>query len=140
MGEKQLLNPQGAFGYSDTVDKLPQTIHEFKAGAAIDAKQVVVLQSAGTVIEAATDSTASLCVGISNEAAASGGTVSVVVYGICEDVPCDGSVSTSSVLKRSVTTTGSVAATASPATGESIGIGMTASASNLVDVYVTIGR
>ncbi len=136
-GAKTINNPMGAFGYTDLQTQLHSQEAEFKTSAAIaGAPQVVAIGTDGRVAEAATDSTASLSVGIAVRNAASGKVVGVVVQGIAENVPCDGSVTAGALLKRSVTTTGSVAATASPAAGEAIGIAINASSSNTVDVWV----
>jgi hypothetical protein len=136
-GSAQITNPNGAFGYTNLETKLFRTEAEFKTSAAIaGAPQVVAIGTDGTIAPAATDSTASLSVGIATRDAASGDTVKVVVYGIAENVPAAGAVTAGAILKRSATTTGSVSATASPAAGEAIGIAINASASNVVDVWV----
>jgi hypothetical protein len=108
----------------------------YKAATAVTAKRVVAISTAGQVALAATDSTAVLCVGIARDAIAAGDSGIVIRAGMAENVPCDGTVSAGSILKRSVTTTGSVAATATPAQGEAIGVAINASASNVVDVDV----
>lgn len=136
-GAKQINNPVGAFGYTDLQTQLHSQEAEFQtAGAIAGAPQCVAINTTGKVIESATDSTASLTVGIAVRNAASGDIVGVVVQGIAENVPCDGAVAAGAILKRSVTTTGSVAATATPAAGEAIGFAINASSSNTVDVWV----
>lgn len=136
-GAKVINNPNGAYGVSDANQKLSQQVMEFKASAAIaGGPQVVALGTDGRVAEAATDSTASLSVGITTGNVASGDIAQVVVYGFVGSVPAAGAITAGAILKRSVTTTGSVSATASPAAGEAIGFAVAASASNLVDVWV----
>lgn len=133
----EIINTNGAFGYTALQGNVWSLQAEFKSSAAIaGAPQVVSIGTSGTVAESATDGTASLCVGIAVDNGASGDTAKVVVLGLAENVPCDGSVAAGALLKRSVTTTGSVAATATPAVGEVIGVAIGASASNVVDVWV----
>lgn len=110
---------------------------QFVTSAAVTAKRVVAIGTAGLVAIAATNGTASLTVGIAQSAIASGQAGLVVTQGIAEDVPCDGTVAAGDLLKRSVTTAGSVSATATPAAGEVIGVAINASSSNTVDVWVT---
>lgn len=133
MGAKSITNPNGAFGYSAEVER---TVTPYKTSAAITGKKVVAVGTDKTVATAATDSTAALSIGVSTESAALGDTVMVVTHGIIDDVPVDGAVTAGATLKRSVTTAGSLAATASPATGEVVGFAIAASASNLASVYV----
>lgn len=137
MAEKQIHNPNGAYGYTDLQTQLYSIEGEFKAATAIaGAPQVVAIGTDGKIGEAATNSTATLTIGIAMRNAAINDTIGVVLLGIAENVPCDGAVARGDILKRSVTTTGSVAATATPALGENLGIAMNASASNTVDVWV----
>lgn len=135
-GSKTVNNPLGAFGVTDLQSKLPSTEGEFKASAAITAPKVVAIGADGQVATAATDSTASLSVGVAIRDAAASGRAKVVYYGIAENVPAAGAVAAGDVLKRSVTTAGYVSATANPAVGEAIGIAINASSSNTVDVWV----
>lgn len=136
MGTPTIVNPNGAFGYTDLQTGLGSLQLEFKANAAITAKRVVSITTAGKVAISATNGTASLTVGIARQAIASGDTGQVIVFGIAEDVPCDGAVAAGDRLKPSVTTSGSVQATATPAAGEVIGVAINASSSNQVDVWV----
>lgn len=140
MASKTITNPGGAFGYTDLDTQLYSTTAPFRTSAAVTAKRVVSIGTAGTIAISATNGTASLCVGIAQSAIASGADGLVVVHGIAEDVPCDGTVAAGDLLKRSVTTAGSVAATATPAAGEVVGTAINASASNTVDVWVTPGK
>ena len=137
-GSKTINNPNGAFGYTDLQNGLWSLEAEFKTSAVIaGAPQCVSIGTTGLVAESATNGTASLVVGIARaNATATGKTVSVIVMGIAENVPCDGAVAAGDLLKRSVTTTGSVAATATPAAGEVIGVAINASSANTVDVWV----
>lgn len=136
MAGKVITNPAGAFGYTDLETQLYSQTAPFVTSAAVTAKRVVAIGTAGAVAIAATNGTASLTVGIASQAIASGSVGLVVVHGIAEDVPCDGTVAAGDLLKRSVTTAGSVATTATPAAGEVIGVAINASSSNTVDVWV----
>lgn len=136
MPEQQIGNPLGAFGYTDLQTQLWCVEAPFKTSAAVTDKRCVAIGTDGTVAVAATNGTASLVVGIAQDAAASGGVAMVIVMGIAEDVPANGTVAAGDLLKRSGTTAGSVATTATPAAGEVIGVAINASASNVVDVWV----
>lgn len=140
MAGKAITNPAGAFGYTDLDTQLYSQTAPFVTSAAVTAKRVVAIGTAGTIAIAATNGTASLSVGIARDAIASGQAGLVVVGGIAEDVPCDGAVAAGDILKRSVTTAGSVSATATPAAGEVIGTAINASSSNTVDVWVLPGK
>lgn len=140
-GSKTVHNPAGAFGYTDLQTKLYSLEGEFVASAAISAApRVVAIGTTGLVATAATDGTASLTIGVAAHTAASGSVASVILHGIAENVPCNGAVAAGDLLKRSVTTAGYVAATATPAAGEVIGVAIAASSSNTVDVWVTPGK
>lgn len=108
----------------------------YKAASAVTAKRVVAISTEGKVAIAATNGTASLTIGIARDAIAANHSGQIIRGGIASDVPCDGPVSAGDVLKRSATTAGSVAATATPALGEAVGVAVNASASNAVDVDV----
>lgn len=131
-----LSQPFGAYGYTDFQTKIQGIDLEFETSAAVTAKRVVTLGTDGKVALAATDSTASLCVGIALHAAASGDLVKVRVLGAVDDVPTTGSLAAGGIIKRSVTTTGSIATTATPAAGEALGFAINASASNVTDVFL----
>lgn len=136
MPGKQLTNPSGAFGYTDLQTQLPSVTDPFLTSAAVTASRMVAIGTDGKVAVAATDGTASLVVGFAPAAISSGYTGLVVTGGVAENVPCNGTVAAGDVLKRSVTTAGYVAATATPAVGEAIGVAINASSSNTVDVWV----
>lgn len=137
MAGKTINNPTGAHGYTDLETEVYCTTAPFVASAAIADKVVVAVDTAGnTVATAATNGTASLCVGISQDAIASAQVGLVIIHGVAEDVLVNGAVAAGDILKRSVTTAGRVAATASPAAGEALGVAINASASSLVDVWV----
>lgn len=138
-GSKTVNNPLGAFGVTDLQNQLPSLEGEYKASAAITAPKVVAIGADGQVATAATNGTASLCVGVAIKDAALGGRAKVVYYGIAENVPAAGSVAAGDIVKRSVTTAGYVSATASPAAGEVIGVAINASSSNTVDIWVCKG-
>jgi hypothetical protein len=129
-------NPNGAYGYTDLATKGWQQQGNFKTSAAITGPCVVSLASDLTVATAATDATASLTIGIAPASCASGDTIPVILFGVAENVPVDGATAAGALLKRSVTTAGRLAATATPGAGEVIGVAIAASSSNVTDVWV----
>lgn len=137
MADKTITNPNGAYGYTDLRTKGWSLNAPVLASAAIAAKRLVAIGTDGKVATAATNGTASLVVGATNVAIASGDTGIIVVGGIAEDLPADGAIAAGDLLKRSGTTAGYVAATATPAAGEVIGVAINASASNVVDVWIS---
>lgn len=134
----KIHNPNGAFGLP-TKDSFFREIVEFKTSAAVTAKKAAFLGTDGTVRNAVSGDTASLVIGIFEGSAASGDIAQVVVKGMVEDVPVDGTVSAGSILKRSGTTDGYCAASASPAAGERLAVARNASVSNVADVWVNPG-
>jgi hypothetical protein len=129
-----ITNPAGAFGYANQVNRETST---FVASAAIPAKTVVRVLTDGRVVTAATNSTASLAVGVTlTSAAAAGDTVEVAVRGHVAGVPVDGATAAGAVLIRSETTAGRLAASASPAVGEALAVAIAASASGVTPVWI----
>lgn len=141
MADKQLLNPAGAYGYTALTDGLATSQSEFRTSTTVTtALTVVAMGTDGRVAIAATNGTASLCIGVALETAgAANGIIEVATSGFVGSVPCDGAVAAGDVLIRSGTTAGSVKASATPATGEAIGVAVAASASNVVTMYVSKG-
>lgn len=137
MPEQQISNPNGAFGVTALRSKVWSQNAPFKTSAAVVAKRLVAIGTTGLVATAATDGTPSLVVGAANDAIASGNTGLVVVEGMAEDMPADGTITAGLLLKRSVNTAGYVQATATPVAGEVIGFAVNASASNVVDVWIS---
>jgi hypothetical protein len=137
---KTVNNPNGAYGYTDLETKGFQLTGNFKASAAITGPAVVSMASNLTVATAATDATASLCLAIVQGSAAADDTVPCVVLGVVENVPVDGATAAGALLKRSVTTAGRLAATATPAAGEVVAVSLAASSSNTTDVWVCGGK
>lgn len=133
---KTINNPNGAFGYTDLATKGFQLTGNFKASAAITGPAVVAIDSALEIATAATDGTAALTIGIIQGSAADNDTVPVVLMGVAENVPVDGATAQGALLKRSVTTAGRLAATATPVAGEVVAVSLAASASNVTDVWV----
>lgn len=129
-------NPQGAYGYTDLRTQLWAQEATFKASAVIAAKSVVAIGTTGQVATAATNGSASLAIGIAQGAGTTNGDVQVVVQGIVENVPANGAIAAGAIVIRSGTTAGAVAASATPAVGEALGVAIAASASNLVTVWV----
>lgn len=142
MPQQNQVNPAGAFGYTSLQTNLPSTVDPFKAaGVQAAGPAVVAINTVGAIATAATNGTASLVVGVAINGASinTSGSVLVVTRGCAKGVPCDGAVAAGDALKRSVTTAGSVATTATPGIGELLGYAINASASNTVDVWVTKG-
>lgn len=133
-----ISNPQGAFGYTDLQTTQFSIQAPFKASADVAAGAVVSIGTDGTIATALTDAP-SVAVGVAVSAIASGKTGNVVVYGIAENVPVNGATAAGAILKPSATTAGRLAATATPAVGESLAIAIAASASNTTDVWVCKG-
>jgi len=132
-----IVNAGGAFGDTSLESTVWHLDAPMKASAAITAKRLVAIGTAGAVATAATDGTPSLVVGVAREAAsAADEVVAVTVGGLAEDVPAAGAVAAGDILKRSVTTAGYVSATATPAAGEAFAVAINASASNVVDIWV----
>lgn len=136
MAEGAIHTAQGQFGYSDLRTALWAQEAQFQATAAIVARNVVAINTLGQVATAATNGTASLAIGISQDAATTSGDCTVIVLGIAENVSCNGAVAAGDLLKRSTTTAGYVATTNTPTAGEVIGVAINASVSNTVDVWV----
>ncbi len=134
MSDRQINNPAGAFGLAAD---FPQAGEPYQASAAVTAKRVVAIGTTGQVAVAATNGTAALCIGVSRDAIASGNVGIIIERGIVTGVGADGAITAGLLLKRSATTAGFVAATATPAIGEVIGFAIAASASNVVDIYVS---
>lgn len=132
----QIWNPGGAFGYTDVGDLNWSQQIPMKAGADIAAGNVVALQTDFTVIKAATDVTAHLVVGQAVAAISSGKVGLIRVHGATDDLVAEGTIGAAAILKRSATTTGAVAATATPAAGEVFAISVAASASGVVKAWI----
>lgn len=142
MPQQPVVNPADAFGYTDLQTTLPSTVDPFlAAGVQAAGPKVVAISTTGAIATAATNGTASLVVGVAINGASinTSGSVLVVTRGMAENVPCDGAVAAGDALKRSVTTAGSVATTATPAVGELLGYAINASSANTVDVWVCKG-
>lgn len=136
MSGKVIVNPTGAFGATDLMTTAYSQTAPFLTSSTVTGPAVVAIGTDGKVATAATDGTASLTVGIAVNSIATSSVGLVVIQGIAENVPVNGTVAAGDLLKRSVTTAGRVAATATPAAGEVIGTAINASASGVVDVWV----
>ncbi len=139
MADKEIVNPTGAFGYTDLQTTMWSLEAPFKSSAAITGPAVVSVGTTGLIATAATDGTASLVVGVAIDSIASGGTGGVVVYGIAENLVADGAITAGLQVKRSTNTAGAVMATATPAVGEVLGTAINASSGGTVDVWVRPG-
>lgn len=135
-GGRQISNPNLAYGYTGADQKLFKMVIEGVASTDLAAGNAVQMGTTGNFTPSVTNGTASLVVGITDEAISSGKTGKVVVAGIKQSVSAAGAVAAGDVLKRSATTAGYVSATATPAVGEALGVALAASASNVVDVWV----
>lgn len=133
MAGRVVTAPNGAFGATEASY---QHTEPYQTSAAVAAKAVVAIGTDFTVATAATNGTASLAFGIAANAIGSGQIGNIITGGIAEDVPCDGAVAAGDLLKRSATTAGRVATTATPAAGEVMGVAINASAAGVVDVKV----
>lgn len=133
MSDRAINNPGGAFGL--TAD-YARSASPYRASAAVTAKKVVAVGTDARVAVAATNNTATLCIGIADAAIASGSDGLIVERGIVTGVLADGAIARGDILKRSVNSTGAVQATATPVAGEGIAVAIAASAAGVVDVYV----
>lgn len=136
MADKALTNPMGAFGYTDLTTTSYQLEFQGKASAAITGPVCVSLGTTGEIATTATDGTAGLCIGIAVQSIASGSVGGVVILGLAENVTAEGTIAAGAIVKRSATTAGAVAATATPGVGEALGVAINASAGGTVDVWV----
>lgn len=136
MPGQSISNPAGAFGQTAQFDgfKIPL----LAAGAITGPAAVSLAATVGYVTLAATDAPTQ-CIGIITDSAQSGHTTLVTILGVARSCPAAGTIAQFAILKPSATTAGRVSATATPVTGEAIGIAMAASASNVVDVWVEPG-
>lgn len=135
MADRTIANPTGVYG--QTPSPWQQTA-PVRAASNITGPGVVAFASTtGTVALAATDSTASLCRGIAVESQTAGQSFNMVVRGDPGvAIPVDGTVAQGAVLKRSTTTAGRLAATATPAAGEAFAVALAASSANACRVWV----
>ena len=133
-----ITNPLGFGGYTDLATLCEPRIRSFRAGGTVTALEAVYAGTNLRVAQAATDCTATKVVGIALDSATSGGIVRVVVWGPVEGVAISGSVTEGQPLKRSVTTSGRVAATATPGVGEMLGWAIAAGsgANGTVSIFV----
>jgi hypothetical protein len=136
MAEGNIHYAAGQFGYTDLRTQLWAQEATFQSTGVIVARNVVAIDTTGKVATAATNGTASLAIGISQDAATTSGDVSVIVFGVAENVSCNGAVAAGDLLKRSATTAGYVATTGTPTAGEVIGVAINASTANTVDMWV----
>ena len=140
MAERVITNPSGAFGYTDLEQTQWRLSAPFLTSAAVATKTVVAIGTDGKVATAATNGTAALAIGVTATAISSGYTGNVVLAGVVTGVTAQGAIAAGDVLKRSATTAGAVAATATPATGEALGVALAASSGGTVTMWVFPGR
>ena len=130
-------NPLGAFGTTDAVEKFGAITMPFEATADIPARTVVLITSAGKVTKAATGTAAAgSTLGVTVDAISAGKVGQVVVFGIVDSVPADGTINQYSPVIASTTTAGSVIAKAAPTTGEGLGWAIAAASGGLVTIFV----
>jgi Uncharacterized conserved protein (DUF2190) len=142
MADKQINNPTGAFPLLSTGDTLAQELWQeaapSQASTTVTAGRVVAINTLGQVAAAATNGTASLCIGVALNDITANNSGLIICQGYASGFP-DGAIAAGDVLKRSVNTAGYVATTATPGVGESIGVAIAASASGRVDMWVSKG-
>lgn len=136
-----ISNPKGLGGYTDLATITVPITRNFIAAGTITALQAVFLGTNLRIVSAATDSTATKVIGIATKSGVSGDIIPVVVWGPVESVPISGDATAGAPLKRSVTTSGRVASTATPAVGEYLGFAVAAAsaANGTVTVFVSAG-
>lgn len=121
-----ITNPTGAYGYTDLQTRVGNNAIPLKAAAAITAKSVVqwatTATSSGQVVTALTNGTLAAVLGIALDPVSAGGVVNVAIEGAVDEVYLNGSCDTLfTPLKRSATTAGRLATTATPAAWEVVG-------------------
>lgn len=131
-----IRNPNDLGNWDNAEQEIPNEVHFFKTSAAVTANTVVSTGTTGLIATTATDGTASLCVGVAPQAIASGDTGPVITWGYVEGVTAQGTIAAGDILKRSATTTGALAATATPAAGEAIGVAIAASSGGTVKAFL----
>lgn len=137
-----LVNALNAWGKNDLQTQLPSFVNEYQSGGAITLGSIVAIATDGTgvVTQAATGTTASLCIGIAIDAApAAGRIVRVVTHGYAR-ARVTGTPTAGAVLKRSGTTAAVLEATATPALGEALAVAIGAASSGMIDAWVQPGR
>jgi len=130
-----IANPAGAFGYT-ALDGENYMFGEYVASAAVADRNVVSFNTSGQVAPSATNGTASLCAGVAIGAIASAAVGIVAHYGIVTGLVAQGAIAAGNPVIRSATTTGAVAASATPAVGEALGVAIAASAGGTVTVFL----
>lgn len=132
-----ISNPQGAFGTTDLTEKFQPITMEFEATADIPARTVVLITTAAKITKAATGTAAAgTTLGVTVDAIESGRVGRVVVLGIVDNVPADGSIAAGSPVIASTTTAGSVIAKAAPTTNEALGWAVAAASGGTVTIFV----
>jgi len=126
MADKQINNPAGAFpvGTATLGQELWQEGAPSQASTNVSAGFVVAINTLGQVAHAATNNTASLCLGVALNAITALNT---------------GLINAGDIVKRSTNTAGYVATTATPGVGESLAVAIAGSASGRVDLWVSKG-
>ena len=138
MGSKTIANPTGAYGYA-TLDQQgwSETAPFVVSTAAVTAKQLVQIDPAGNTCRVATTTPNPLQVGITQNGAAVGQTVNVIVQGTASAVPYTGTApAAGDVLIASATTAGRLAVNNTPGIGQSVGFAIGAGSGGVVDVWV----
>lgn len=140
MADKTINNPTGAFpvGTITLAQELWQEAAPSQASTTVSAGRVVAINTLGQVAHAATNNTASLCIGVALNDITALLSGLVIVQGYASGF-ADGSIAAGDILKRSTNTAGYVATTATPGVGEAVGVAIAASASGRVDMWVSKG-
>ena len=140
MAVKQINNPAGAFpvGTATLGQELWQEGAPSQASTNVSAGFVVAINTLGQVAHAATNNTASLCLGVALNAITALNTGLIIVQGYVSGF-ADGTINAGDIVKRSTNTAGYVATTATPGVGESLAVAIAGSASGRVDLWVSKG-
>ena len=138
MADRQINNPRGAFGIGLTLEqKLGFDANYYVvSGGAVTAKQVVAINTDGTVSAALVGTGFGFIVGITRKAANVGDVVEVVHHGLVSNVPCDGAIPAGTAVSRSATTGGRVFAAVGTASAEMMGTAVSAAAGGFVELYL----
>ena len=142
----RIINPLGAFGWTDLRTNAGGEPMMMKANGHIYADDVVSIDTSGRVVQCITNGTAALAIGVAvagpgttsdtSAIAGTGTPVMVVTYGLAENVKAAGAIAAGDGIKRSATTAGYVSASNAPAAGEAFAVAINASASNTVDIWI----
>ncbi len=141
MPSAQLVNPQGAFGYSANTPEGTNVVGTYLSAettTTIHRGELVSINTSGNILQATTSVEPRLVIGIAIEEIPAATVGLVCLHGYITSVPANGAISAGGLVGRSATTAGAVDAVTSAAgtQGQSIGVAVTTAASSLVNVFV----